>query len=112
MFELIRKECEARHDLFEYFGYREDWRILPFDDSTHYFWFVDEESGVVGYANTEAELKAETGDYYESDIYTQRHLPKWVYRGKDYTMILTDPHVDMNQFLQIFSNEKERQRGK
>lgn len=47
-------------------------------------------------------------DRYVNEIYTQRHLTKWVYRGEDYTMILVDTHVDRNQFLQIFANKYER----
>lgn len=44
---------------------------------------------------------------YSNEIYTQRFLPKWVYRGKDYTMICVDTHTDGNKFLQIFDNSKE-----
>ena len=40
----------------------------------------------------------ENGDTYSDEIYTQRFLPKWVYRGKDYTMILIDIHTDGNRF--------------
>jgi len=45
--------------------------------------------------------------FYRNDIYTQRFLSKWVYRGEDYTMICVDTHTDGNKFLQIFNNKKE-----
>jgi hypothetical protein len=51
---------------------------------------------------------AGTGDYYQNDIYTNRFLPKWVYRGPEYTMIVVDTHTDGNQLLQVFANDKEK----
>lgn len=101
-------EISARAKVFEYFGYVEDWRILPFDDARHMFWTLDGEGpGNVRFAETIEQLESD-GDYYENDIYTQRHLSKWVYRGADFTMIVVDTHTDGNQFLQIFDNAKER----
>lgn len=44
---------------------------------------------------------------YSDEIYTQCFLPKWIYRGKDYTMILIDIHTDGNRFLAIYDNKKE-----
>ena len=99
-----------RDGIFKYFGYVEDWRVLPFDDARQYYWSLTEgeDSGGVRFAESKEQLEDEdAGDYYENEIYTQRHLPKWVYRGKEYTMICVDTHTDGNQFLQIFSNDKE-----
>lgn len=62
------------------------------------------------FAETLEELESEEGDYYEHEIYTQRFLPKWVYRGEDYTMICVDTRVDGNKFLQVFDNKKEIKR--
>ena len=53
------------------------------------------------------ELLNSDGDYYQNEIYTQRFLPKWVYRGKEYTMICVDTRTDGNTFLQVFDNSKE-----
>jgi hypothetical protein len=105
-FELLRKECEARHALFQYFGYVEDWRVLPFSDATEYVWLIDGEE--VRYAMTKEQLlDEEAGEFHQHAIYFQRHLNKWIYRGPEYTMILVDTDFDGNQFLQIFDNSKE-----
>lgn len=106
--DLLNDYFGLQQKLFEYFGYQEDWRVIPVDDSTKYFWKLDGEStgGKVCFADTKEELESEGGNYYENEIYTQRHLPKWVYRGKDYTMICVDTRTDGNKFLQIFSNDK------
>jgi len=99
----------AKNKLFNTFGYIEDWRILPIDDARRYYWRLQGEGpGEVQFADTEKELIEEQDNYYANEIYTQRHLKKWVYRTKDYTMVCVDTHTDGNQFLQIFDNKKER----
>jgi len=105
--ELLDKYLDLQKQLHAYFGYVEDWRILPIDDCREYFWQLEGEGpGLVRFAETEEQLNS-NGDYYEDEIYTQRHLPKWVYRGAAFTMIVVGTHTDGNQLLRIFDNEKE-----
>ena len=107
--KILDQHLTLEKEIFEYFGYVEDWRRLPIDDAREYFWRLNGTGpGEVGFADSEEELENEEGNYYVNEIYTQRFLPKWVYRGKDYTMICVDTHSDGNQFLQIFDNSKER----
>lgn len=40
-------------------------------------------------------------------VYTQRHLPKWVYRRDEHVMICVDTRVDGNKLLRIFDANKE-----
>lgn len=112
MFKLMDDEQAARKALFAYFGYVEDWRILPLEDCTKYYWQLhggEAHGGVVEYADLKVELTdSGTGDYYQNDIYTNRFLPKWVYRGPEYTMIVVDTHTDGNKLLQVFTNDKEK----
>lgn len=83
-------------------------RAIPLDDSRQYYWRVDGEGpGTVHYADTEKELRDETGNYYVDQIYTQRFLDKWVYREDLYTMICCDPNTDGNKFLRVFDNSKQ-----
>lgn len=99
---------EAVH---QYFGYVEDWVVIPLDDGRDYFWHIyggEAHGGRLCYAKTEEELKTGHGDYYESRIYTQRFLPKWVYRAKDYTLVSIDTQTDGNRFLIVLDNAKER----
>lgn len=107
--QLLNEYNQKRQELFDYFGYEENWRVIPVDDATMYYWrLTGEGSGdEVQFADTVEELENEEGNYYTNEIYTQRFLPKWVYRGKDYTMVVVDTHTDGNKFLQIFDNSKE-----
>jgi hypothetical protein len=112
--KLLNDYFRLRLELFDYFGYVENWKAIPVDDATMYYWKLSGESfGDEGYSNevlfadTLEELESQDGNFYSNEIYTQRHLPKWVYRGADYTMVVVDTHVDGNKFLQIFDNSKE-----
>lgn len=106
--QLLTEYFEIQGRIFEYFGYQENWRVIPIDDARMYFWRVNEQTDEVKYARTEEELKTQTGFYYVNEIYRQRFLDKWVYRGAEYTMIAVDTHTDGNKFLQVFDNSKER----
>lgn len=106
--KLLDDYFELKEKVHAYFGYLEDWVAIPLDDGTRYFWWCDGET--VGFANSEAELRSEDGMYYENEVYTQRHLPKYVYVGQEYTMICVDTNTDGNKFLQVFSNDKKRER--
>lgn len=107
---LLTEYENKRQQLFDYFGYVEDWVVIPVDNATEYYWRLDgtESDGNVCFADSEDELINEAGNYYENEIYTQRHLPKWVYRGEEFTMICVETYTDGNKFLQIFSNSLER----
>lgn len=99
---------KAKKELFEYFGYKEDWVAIPVDDATEYYWnLTGEGSGDSVRFGKKIDVITLSGDHYENEIYAQRFLKKWVYQGKDYTMICVDTHVDGNKFLQIFDNSKK-----
>lgn len=107
--QLLNEYNAKRQELYDYFGYVEDWVVIPVDNATMYHWRLtgEDRGDEVQFADTLEELIDETGNYYTNEIYTQRHLPKWVYRGADYTMVVVDTHCDGNKFLQIFDNSKE-----
>ena len=112
--QLLSDYFELQKKIFDYFGYTEDWRIIQLDDCRDYYWYLDGEGygGSVHFAKTEKELAEQDGNYYENEIYTQRHLPKWVYRGGEYTLVVVDTHTDGNKLLSVFDNAKERPKAK
>lgn len=99
-----------QQEIFNYFGYKQDWKVIPIDDAREYYWELcqnEDGGGEVFFSEEREDVVKKSGNYYGNEIYTQRFLPKWVYRGKDYTMICVDTHTDGNKFLQIFDNNKE-----
>ena len=105
--ELLDKYFEVQKEVYKYFGYVEDWVVIPIDDATMYYWHLIGELEV-HFADTPSELKNQDGNYYVNEVYRQRFLPKWIYEGENYTMICVDTHTDGNKFLQIFSNSLRR----
>jgi len=107
--KLLDDYFDLQRKVHGFFQYIEDWRILPIDDHRFFYWQLSGEGpGTVRYAETKADLLDEdAGNYYEAEVYTQRHLPKWVYRSDGYTMICVDTHTDGNQFLAVFDDRKE-----
>ncbi|MAH32740.1 MAG: hypothetical protein CMG78_12165 [Marinobacter sp.] len=95
--QLLDDYLALQKQLYEYFGYVEDWVAIPIDDAREYFWWCDGNN--VHFAETEKELESQEGQYYVNEIYTQRFLPKWVYEADDFTMICVDTHTDGNKFL-------------
>lgn len=104
--KLLKDYFDLQKQVYDYFGYVEDWKVIPIDDATDYYWYLTGEGhgAEVKYAKT---LEDFGDNHYANEIYTQRFLPKWVYRGPEYTMICVDTHTDGNKFLQIFDNSKE-----
>lgn len=110
--DLLREYFDLQEQIYDYFGYKEDWVVIPLEDSTEYYWYVQQDErgyGTVSFSSKPltAELISEGAEFYQHEIYTQRFLSKWVYRAEDYTMICVDTRTDGNKFLQVFDNSKE-----
>ncbi len=110
--KLLEEYFALQEKIHSHFGYKEDWVAIPLDDQTSRYWMLMQRpdgGGKVVYSDvpiTEAVMLA--GDeIYSAQIYTQRFLPKWVYRAEDYTMVCADTRCDGNKFLMIFDNQKE-----
>ena len=118
-FSLLNNFFAMEKQIHEYFGYKEDWVKIPMEDRTEYDWLLIQRQpvdgtlncslgkGTVTYGEDMTAEKIADGACYSDSIYTQRFLPKWVYRGEKFTMIVVDTHTDGNKFLAIFDNAKE-----
>lgn len=102
MFDSYFKLLE---EIYDYFGFIEDYVVLPLDDRREYAWAIIDDSEVQ-YGKME-DILNDTGDYYVDEIYKQRFYDRWIYHGEEFTMIMVDTHTDGNKFLAIFDNSKE-----
>jgi hypothetical protein len=102
---LMSKYNDSLELLYKHVGFTTDWVVYPVDDCTDTFWSTNEKT--VKYAKNIIDFNSD-GNYYEDEIYTQRFYKKHVYRGKNYTMIFCDPHVDGMRYFRIFDNKKEQ----
>ena len=79
--KLLDDYMALREEVFKYFGYVEDYRVIPLDNCCDKIWRIvggEGSGGCVRYAESVETLNdEEAGNYYENEIYTQRFLPKW-----------------------------------
>lgn len=104
---LLMSYFACKKAIHEFFDFRGGWREIPISDETEYWWYIDEcpdGSGTVHYGAGDVD-----GDqaYYAAEIYTTRHLEKYVYRTDTHTAVAVDTNTDGNVFLYIFDNAKE-----
>ena len=106
--QLLDDYFKLQKQIYDYFGYKEDWVVIPLDDCTEMYWCLDNDisPNEVRFAKTDEDdlWDEKKGEYYCNSIYTQRFLDKYVYRTDDYTMVCADT-------LQVFDNTKERKEG-
>ena len=105
--KILKEYFELQKQIHDFFGYVEDWKTIPLEDCTDSIWtLTGEGSGdQVYYANSMQDF--ETGNFYGGEIYTQRFLPKYVYRGDGFTMVSVDTQCDGNKYLMVFDNSKQ-----
>lgn len=101
---LLKNYEAALKAIYEHVGFTEDLVVCPILDSTEMFW--DTDGDTVFYAESKEELLARDGFYYEDEVYKQRFYEKWIYEGKDFTMIFCDPQTDGVRWFKIFDNAK------
>lgn len=109
--KIISTYFSAKDEVHSLLGYKPDWVEIPMEDSRKYYWMLTdgEESGSCAYSPEPFTVESiEAGSkMYGGSIYTQRHLPKWVYRTETHVMVSVDTHTDGNRFLMIFDASKE-----
>lgn len=106
---LLMSYFACKQAVHEFFGYAQQWRDIPISDDTGCWWYLSGEGhgDRVLFGDGDVRESVSSGDYYANAIYTQRHLPRWVYRTETHTMVCVDTQSDFNVFLAIFDNAKE-----
>lgn len=111
--DVVKQYFELADKIHEFFGYTEDWVTIPMRDQLDCYWMLigGDERGAEGrlvYAEKPFTASlVKSGQVYGGPVYTQRFLPKWVYRNETHTLISLDTQTDGNKFLCILDNAKE-----
>lgn len=109
--KLLKEYFQLQKQIYSYFGYVEDWAVIPLDDQTDQYWVLCQEpdgSGIVMfYSEPITQEVLDSGLFYCNRIYTQQFLPKWIYKGSEHTMVCIDTQTDGNKFLAVFSNDRQ-----
>ncbi len=105
--QILDEYFELQKRIYQYFGYVENWRVIPLEDSRGYHWIMLRDKVFFSEDDLTPEVIRSGDTLYSNFIYNQRFLPQAVYRGQDYTLVCVDTRTDGNKFLQIFENAKE-----
>lgn len=108
--DMVNAYFELQEAIYKYFGYKEDWVVIPLENHLNDYWLLTGEGpGHCMWCRSPItpELIEAGNEIYSGPIYTQRFLPKWVYRTELFTMISVNTQTDGNRFLMIFDNSKE-----
>lgn len=97
----------ARNHVLAYFGYCDDWRVLPLDDCRQYVWQLKEREEQVLYATSLKELTTGEGLCFSAYLGAWPSTEKTVYRGPEYTAIVCDIACNGHASLVIFANTRE-----
>ena len=115
----------AKAAVHKAFCYKPDYVEIPLDDCRGQRWMLvggegagaklvysDEPLAARTFEDARAHLEADIAsgkdtkanypEFFGGPIYTQRFLPKWVYRTKTHVMVCYDTETDDNKFLLIF----------
>lgn len=111
----LTKYFDLQAKIFAHFGYVEDWVTIPLADHTDDHWMLVNEDSAAGRADhyvyspdpLTPEAVARGATIYSGKIYTQCHLPRWIWRADGFTMVCADTGCDSNKYLMIFDDTKE-----
>lgn len=109
--KVINDYFSFKKMIHEYFEYKPDWVEIPLEDNREMYWMLLQKingSGSISFSKTPFTVESiKKGDLYTGIIYTQRFLPKYVYRTEKCVLVSVDTQTDGNKFLMIFDTNKE-----
>lgn len=126
--DLVDNMNDAIDALCLHCGYDTKRRLFPIMDSREHYWCVDAGERTWCKSSPKREaietflrdvLPHDDGDYpelfgdcfYSSEIYTRCDLPRGVFRGPVFTMVLENPESDGNLWLAVYRTEREVRLG-
>ncbi len=104
---LIERFDNAKQDLYDHVGFKEDWPVYPIANHTEMFWKIASDQKNVRFAETKNKFISLDGGYYFNEILNLIKYNKSIYRGKEFTMIFVDLTIDNIRYFAFFSNDKE-----
>ena len=106
--KILDEYLKLQKEIYDYFGYKEDWKAFTIDDCRSVYWRIIGNDSVI-FSEDEKDIKEniDNMEYYECSIYKSRFVDKSIYIGKEFTMIIVETLIDDNKHLSIYDNAKE-----
>ena len=107
--EILNGFFNLRKEIQDYFGYEEDWEVLPLSDEREMFWMIVEgKTPFIIYSEKPITVESiADGDVVIGAIHGIHQTRRTAYRREDLVAIPVDTKWDGNKYLMIFDTEKE-----
>jgi hypothetical protein len=113
--DAIDSYFELEEKIKKTLGWVDTWKLLPLEDNRRCYWMLaggDKKTGdgsTVVTSEKPITLKAakKGNEISGSEVYTQRHHDKWVFRAEGVVLIPVDTHTDGNILLLLLDEKKE-----
>ena len=107
--EALNGYFSLHREIQDYFGYKEDWEVLPLSDERDMYWMlVEGKSPFVVYSTEPLTVDAinDIGICIQF-VYGCHRTRRTAYRRDDLVAVPLGPDIDGNRFLMIFDAAKE-----
>jgi len=107
--ETLNGYFNLRREIQDYFGYKEDWEVLPLSDEREMYWMLVEDKTPFIVYSTEPLTTDTINDIgiCIQFVYGHYKTRRTAYRRDDLVAVPLGPDIDGNKFLMIFDAAKE-----
>lgn len=106
MRELLSRYNELESQILNYFGYQQEWTMLPLDDMTMMSWMLVTNRVIWSDKPLTVEI-IKDGEIYDAFAFAAFNMvQRWVWEKEDYTLLRVDTRSDNNYLLMVFDNSR------
>lgn len=108
MRELLSRYNELESQILNYFGYQQEWTMLPLDDMTMMYWMLADDKVVWSDKLLTAETVEKGMEIYDAVAYIAFNMTeRWIWTKDDYTLLRVNTRSDNNHLLMVFDNSRQ-----
>lgn len=100
--ELLSQYFDLQKQIYDYFGYKSEWKVYPLNDCISYYWMLVDSKVVFSEEKFTAKSMRDGKTIYSDVLYGKNAIM----HGESFTMIRVDTQTDGNKFLSVFDNSK------
>lgn len=104
--KMLDEYFNLEHQILDYFGYVQGWRVYPLEDSRGYYWMVVGNPGAMQVVTSKTPFTEES-IVKGVDIASSLIVNDTILRKEGFTMIPSDTSSDGNIFCTILDNKFE-----
>ena len=105
----LKKYFKVVHELYDYFDYSSDGKIIPLEDFTDFYWSITKKPQITNIIYSVGVVSYHDEKVNKEDEFDWSESIEAVYIGEEYTMlhVIYDDKDNNNGSLCIFDNKKK-----